>query len=221
MDSAAGQPPGLRWLHAFRWQPGRGGQQGRDGQQGGGGQHVGRWQRDPLLVTAAALLVAAVAFAAWSGSSWLSAPRASGDAQIRDQALRAGEQAVLNFNTLDYRTVGKGVKLWEQSSTGSLHDEVVAGQAAFEQQIVQAKTVTTAKILDGALTGLNAQAGRASVIVALQITVTPATGSAATKQSRLAGQLIRTPSGWKLSALGQVPVGAAAAGSGAASGGGG
>jgi Mce-associated membrane protein len=220
MDSAAGKPPGLRWPHAFRWQPGLGRQQDR-GQQGRGTQHDGRWQRDPLLVTAAVLLVVVVAFAAWAGSSWLSAPRASGDAQIRDQALRAGEQAVLNFNTLDYRTVGQGVKLWEQSSTGSLHDEVVAGQAAFEQQIVQAKTVTTAKILDGALTGLNAQAGRASVIVALQITVTPATGSAATKQSRLAGQLIRTPSGWKLSALGQVPVGAAAAGSGAASGGGG
>ena len=180
-----------------------------------------RWQRDPLLVTAAVMLVAAVTFAAWSGWSWHSAPRASGDGQVRDQALRAGEQAVLNFNTLNYRTVGQGVKLWEQSSTGPLHDEVVAGQAAFEQQIEQAKTVTTAKILDGALTGLNAQAGRASVIVALQITVTPATGSAATKQSRLAGQLIRTPSGWKLSALGQVPVGAAAAGSGAASGGGG
>ncbi len=215
MDSAAGQPLVLRWLHAFPWQHGRGGQQGR------GGQHDRGWQRDPLLVTAVVMLVAAVTFAAWSGWSWLSAPRASGDAQVRDQALRAGEQAVLNFNTLNYRTVGQGVKLWEQSSTGSLHYEVVAGQAAFEQQIEQAKTVTTAKILDGALTGLNAQAGRASVIVALQITVTPASGSAATKQSRLAGQLIRTPSGWKLSSLGQVPVGAAAAGSGAASGGGG
>ena len=209
MDSTAGQPPGLRWLHAFPRQQDRGGQQDR------------RRQRDPLVVTAAVMLVAAVTFAAWSGWSWLSAPRASGEAQVRDQALRAGEQAVLNFNTLNYRTVGQGVKLWEQSSTGSLHDEVVAGQAAFEQQIEQAKTVTTARILDGALTGLNAQAGRASVIVALQITVTPASGSAATKQSRLAGRLIRTPSGWKLSSLGQVPVGAAAAGNGAASGGGG
>jgi Mce-associated membrane protein len=195
MDSAVGQPHRLRWLPGLRW------------------------QRDPLLVTAGALLVVAVAFAAWSGWSWLSAPRTSGDPQIRDQALRAGEQAVLNFNTLDYRTVGQGLKLWEQSSTGALHSQVMAGQAAFEQQIVQAKTVTTAKILDGALTGFNARAGRASVIVALQITVTPAHGSAATKQSRLLGQLVRTASGWKLGTLGQVPVTAAA--SGAASGGGG
>jgi Mce-associated membrane protein len=179
-----------------------------------------RWQRDPLLVTASALLVAAVVFAAWSGWSWLSAPRASADAQVRDQALRAGEQAVLNFNTLDYRTVDQGVKLWELSSTGTLHDEVTAGQAAFEQQIKQAKTITTAKILDGALTGFNVRAGTASVIVALQVTVTPASGTAATKQSRLAAKLTRTTAGWKLSSLGQVPVGAAAS-SGAASGGGG
>ncbi len=180
-----------------------------------------RWRRDPLLVTASVLLAAAVAFAAWSGWSWVSAPRVSADAHVRDQALRAGEQAVLNFNTLDYRTVSQGLKLWAQSSTGSLHNEVVAGQASFEQQIVQAKTITTAKILDGALTGLNVRAGTAGVIVALQITVTPVHGTAATKQSRLAGQLTRTPSGWKLSALGQVPVGAAAAGSSTAPGGGG
>jgi Mce-associated membrane protein len=49
--------------------------------------------------------------------------------------------------------------------------------------------------------------------VAVQITVTPASGSPVTKQSRLAGTLTRTSSGWKLSQLGQVPVGAAASAS--------
>ena len=44
-------------------------------------------------------------------------------------------------------------------------------------------------------------------MVALQITVKPATGAATTKQSRLEGTLQRTDSGWKLSSLGQVPVG--------------
>ncbi len=50
--------------------------------------------------------------------------------------------------------------------------------------------------------------------MAVQITVTPASGSPVTKQSRLAGRLTRTQAGWKLSALGQVPVGAAANGGG-------
>ncbi len=167
---------------------------------------------DPLLAVACVLLLAALVFAAWSGWSWLSAPRAASQAQARDQVLQAGEQAVLNFNTLDYRRVGQGLNLWEQSSTGTLRGEIVASRSTFEQQVRQAKTISTAKILDGALTALDLRAGTASIIVALQVTVTPAKGAAAVKYSRLEGELTRTPHGWKLSALGQVPVGAAAAG---------
>jgi Mce-associated membrane protein len=168
-----------------------------------------RWTRDPLIVTAVALAAAAFIFAAFSGWAWLSAPRASATSAVRDSALRAGEQAALNFNTLDYRHVAAGLSLWEQSSTGALHRQVASGLVSFEKQVRQARTVTTAKILDAALTSLNAKAGTARIIVAMQITVVPASGSPVTKQSRLAGELIRTPAGWKLSTLGQVPVSAA------------
>ena len=162
-----------------------------------------------MIVAGAALLTVAVAFAAFAFSAWLTAPRASAAAPVRDDALRAGEQAVLNFNTLDYRRVERGLNLWAQSSTGALHHQVVAGRTTFEQQVTQARTVTTAKILDAALTRLNVKDGRARIIVALQITVVPASGAPVTKQSRLAGELDRTMTGWKLSALGQVPVSAA------------
>ena len=168
------------------------------------------WTKDPMLATGAALLAAAIVFFAVSGWLWLSAPRASAAAPVRDDALRAGEQAVLNFNTLSYRQVGKDLTLWAQSSTGALHRQVTTGRAAFEQQVRQARTVTKASILDAALTSLNIRAGTAHIIVALQLTVTPAGGTAVTKQSRLAGELTRTPAGWKLSQLGQVPVQAAA-----------
>lgn len=170
---------------------------------------VASWRRNPLLATSSALLAIAIVFAAWAGASWLTAPHAAAGATTRDQALREGEQAVLNFNTLSYRAVKSGVQLWEQSSTGALHSQIATGQSAFEQQIEQAKSITTARILDAALTALNARAGTASIIVALQITVTPEHGAAATKQSRQEGVLTMTPSGWKLSSLEQVPVGAA------------
>jgi Mce-associated membrane protein len=172
---------------------------------------VASWRQSPLVTTSALLLAVALVFAVWSGVSVLTAPRASAVAQARDEALRDGEQAVLNFNTLSYRNVGQGVQLWEQSSTGALHSEIVAGRSAFEQQIRQAKSVTTAKILDAALTKVDVRAGTAAIIVAMQITVTPAHGAAATKQSRQEGILTRTPSGWKLSSLDQVPVSAASA----------
>ena len=172
------------------------------------------WLAQPLVATALVLAILAALFAAWSGWSWYRASAAGlpPDAQLRDQVLQAGEQAVQNFNTLDYRRVAAGLALWEQSSTGPLHTEISKGRTQFEQQIQQTKTITTARILDGALTALNPRAGTASIIVAVQITVTPASGSPVTKQSRLVGTLAKTASGWKLSQLGQVPVGAAASG---------
>jgi Mce-associated membrane protein len=173
---------------------------------------VGRRLADPLVASAAALVLIAAAFAGWSGWSWYSAAHSGGDTAlsgVRDQALQDGEQAIQNFNTLDYRNVAQWISLWEQSSAGTLRSEIVAGRAAFESEVRQARTDTSARILDGALTALNARAGTATIITAVQLTVVPATGSPAVKQERLAGQLVRTRSGWKLSSLGQVPVGAA------------
>lgn len=162
----------------------------------------------PLLIAMLAVFVAALACAAWFGWSWLSAANAapSAYAQARDRALAEGEQAVQNFNTLDYRHVKQGVRLWLQSSTGALHDQVRQGQAAFEQQVRQAKTITTARVLDGALTALSTRAGTATLLVAVQITVTPQQGSPVIKRSRLQATLSRTAAGWRLTAIGQVPV---------------
>jgi Mce-associated membrane protein len=170
----------------------------------------------PLWAIPLALVIVAAGFAGWTGISWYSAAHAAALSQgkVRDQALAAGEQAVQNFNTLNYRDVNAGLNLWEQSSTGTLHAQIEADRAQFAKQIQRARTVTTAKILDAALTSLDARAGTATIIVAIQITVTPAHGAPVVKQSRLEGQLTRTATGWKLSALGQVPVGATASSGG-------
>ena len=168
--------------------------------------------RNPVLAVAVVLTVLAAVFAAWSGWAWHSAAQSDQTAlaQTRDEVLRAGEQDVQNFNTLSYRNVSQGLALWEQSSAGALRTEVVAGRSEFEQQVEQAKTITTAKILDAALVTLNLHGGTATIIAAVQLNVIPAQGAAVSKQSRLQGQLTRTASGWKLTALGQVPVGSAA-----------
>jgi Mce-associated membrane protein len=166
----------------------------------------------PLLAVSIALVIIAAACAGWFGWSWYSAGHSgpAAGARVRDEVLREGQQAVQNFNTLDYRHLDQGLNLWEESSTGTLHSQIAAGRAQFEQQIRQAKTISTATILDAALTSLNQRARTARIIVALQITVKPQTGPATTKQSRLAGTLQWTRSGWKLATLGQVPVGTAA-----------
>ncbi len=164
---------------------------------------------DPVLMVAVALVTLAAACAAYFGWSWYTAAHDDSLAfsKDRDAVLRAGEQGVQNMNTLDYRTVDADLATWEDSSTGDLHDELVTGRAQFAAQVRQARTVTSAKILDGAVTELDARAGKAGVIIALQITVTPENGAATTKQSRMRAQLTRTGGAWKLSALGQAPVG--------------
>jgi Mce-associated membrane protein len=175
-------------------------------------QQTGRWWRDPVRVAAAALAVLAALAAAYFGRSWYAAAHddAVAYSRARDTVLRAAEQGVQNLNTLDYRQVGQGFTTWEASSTGDLHDQLVKGRDQFEEQVREARTVTTARILDGAVTELDARTGKASVIVALRITVTPPAGQATTKPSRMRAQLTRTPTGWKLSALAQAPVGSTA-----------
>ncbi|WP_328379395.1 hypothetical protein OHB13_31950 [Streptomyces sp. NBC_00440] len=168
-----------------------------------------RTARNPLTVVALALALLAAGAAGWGGWSWYAAAHddSAAYARSRDQVLAAGEQAVQNMNTLDHRKLTTGLDAWEASTTGDLHKQLTDGRPEFEKQIKQAQTVSTARVLSGAVTELDVRAGRASVMVALRITVTAPKGKPAEKESRLLGELTRTSGGWKLSALGQAPVG--------------
>ncbi|MFE7132187.1 hypothetical protein ACFVIM_15115 [Streptomyces sp. NPDC057638] len=173
---------------------------------------------NPLTATALALTVLAAGCAGWGGWSWYTAAHDDSSAYAieRDEVLAAGEQAVLNLNTLDHRTMRRDLDTWVDSTTGSLRDQLTQGRAQFERQIGRAGTVTSARVLSGAVTELDERAGKASVLVAVRITVTPMKAAGAAnatqgkpvpKESRLLGELTRTDTGWKLSALGQAPVG--------------
>ncbi|AJE85882.1 membrane protein [Streptomyces albus] len=168
----------------------------------------------PLLLAAVLLTLLAGSLAAWAGWSWYGAAHedSGGYAAERDEVLAAGEQAVQNLNTLDHRRLSGGLDLWEQSTTGELHEQLVGGRADFEKQVEQAKTVTTARVLSGAVTELDDRAGKARVLIALRVTVRAPEGEPSDKDSRMVGELTRTAGDWRLSALGQAPVGDTATG---------
>ncbi|MFJ7269103.1 hypothetical protein ACIQV3_21090 [Streptomyces sp. NPDC099050] len=168
----------------------------------------------PILAVALALTLVAGGIAAWAAQDWYGASHDESAAYAvqRDRALAAAEQAVQNLNTLDHTKVDQGLDLWESSTTGDLHDQLVKGRAEFAQQVKAAKTVTTARVLSGAVTELDDRAGRAKVLVALRITVRAADDKSSEKDSRMLGELSRTGTHWKLSALGQAPVGGTATG---------
>ncbi|MEV6010259.1 hypothetical protein AB0M29_26015 [Streptomyces sp. NPDC051976] len=172
-----------------------------------------RAPRHPLLAVALALAVAAAVAAALTGWSWYGAAHDddAAFARTRDTVLAAGEQAVQNMNTLDHGDLDHGLDIWESSTTGDLHTQLVQGRADFEKQVAQAQTVSTAKVLSGAVTELDTRTGRASVMIALRITVVAPSAKPAVKESRMLGELTRTSTGWKLSALGQAPMGDSAA----------
>ncbi|EFE69716.1 membrane protein [Streptomyces viridosporus ATCC 14672] len=168
----------------------------------------------PLPSLVLVLTLVAGGFAAWTGQDWYRAAhddRAAYAAQ-RDEALAAGEQAVQNLNTLDHRDLKQGLDLWESSTTGELHEQLSSGRAEFAEQVKEAKTVTTARVLSGAVTELDDRAGRARVLIALRVTVRASDGARTDKDSRMLGELTRTGGRWKLSALGQAPVGGASTG---------
>ncbi|MER5862800.1 hypothetical protein [Kitasatospora sp. NPDC002040] len=171
-----------------------------------------RAMRERLPVLAVCLVLLAAGAAVWGGWSWYAAAHdgAADLARSRDRALAAGEQAVQNLNTLDHAALAPGLDLWEQSTTGDLHSQLVQGRAEFEKQVKQAQSVTTARVLDGAVTELDQAAGQAAVLIAVRITVRTGQEQPVTKDSRMLGRLTRTGEGWKLSALGQAPMGTTA-----------
>ncbi|WP_437100865.1 hypothetical protein [Streptomyces sp. enrichment culture] len=166
----------------------------------------------PLTALSLALALCAAGFAAWAGEDWYEAAHddRSAYAAERDEALAAGEQAVQNLNTLDHRDLDHGLDLWESSTTGELREQLASGRKQFAEQVKAAKTVTTARVLSGAVTELDDRAGRARVLVALRVTVKASDGAKTEKDSRMFGELTRTRSQWRLSALGQAPVGGGA-----------
>ncbi|MFG2003776.1 hypothetical protein ACGFNU_31920 [Spirillospora sp. NPDC048911] len=164
---------------------------------------------DPLKAALTVLALVAVVTAGWFVYDWNAAKDdpARSVAAARDQALAQGRQAIVNLNTLDHRTSDRDLKVWQDSATGELYNQIAAGREGLAADVTKNKTVTSAKILEAAVTELDAAAGKATIIAAVRITVTPPAGAATTKISRQAGQLTRTAEGWKLAALGQAPSG--------------
>ncbi|CNE85325.1 conserved Mce associated membrane protein [Mycobacterium tuberculosis] len=168
-----------------------------------------RLSKDPLIRIASLVTLVAAGAAAWFGWSYHAA---SGDDSLayaaeRDRVLAVAGQEIVNLNTLDYRQVDAGLKVWQDSATAQLYDQIVQGREQLKTEVQKAKTASSAKILESGLTELDTRAGKAAVIAAVRITITSADGKPVDNTRRMAGQLTRTSDGWKLSVLGQAPTG--------------
>ncbi|MFD9699220.1 nuclear transport factor 2 family protein [Lentzea sp. NPDC059081] len=162
-----------------------------------------------FTVVAAVLAVLTFGYAAYFGVAWYSTSHSSESsfASTRDEALRSGQVGVANFLTLDYKKVDEDLQRWLNSSTGELRAEIDKDKDSRKKQLVDAKSVTTSKVLDSAITELDDRTGTASMIAVVQSTVTPDGGQQVTKINRYLTKLTRTDDGWKLSQLGPLRAG--------------
>ena len=162
-----------------------------------------------FTVVAAVLAVLTFGYATYSGVAWYSATHSSESsyAAARDDALRSGQVGITNFLTLDYKKVDEDLQRWLNSSTGDLRAEIDKDKDSRKKQLVDAKSVTTSKVLDAAITELDDRAGTASMIAVVESAVTPDNGRQVTKINRYLTKLARTEDGWKLSQLGPLRAG--------------
>jgi Mce-associated membrane protein len=162
-----------------------------------------------FTVVSVVLAVLTFGYAAYSGVAWYSASHSSESAfaATRDDALRSGQVGITNFLTLDYRKVDEDLQRWLNSSTGELRAEIDKDKDSRKKQLVDAKSVTSSKVLDSAITELDDRAGTASMIAVVESTVTPDNGQQVTKINRYLTKLTRTEDGWKLSQLGPLRAG--------------
>lgn len=163
--------------------------------------------RRGLARTLTAATVLALVTAGWFGLSWMNTAGGDTVVRARDAAITAGQQAIANFNTLDYRDAPAGLDRWEQSSTGALLDQMRTGRAQSTKAIQDAKTMTVGKVIQAALSSFDDQAGKAQIIAVVETVVTPAQGQPVTKRNRYLGELARDGETWKLSSLQVVPIG--------------
>ncbi|MEV4316626.1 hypothetical protein [Actinocrispum sp. NPDC049592] len=146
----------------------------------------------------AVLAVLSVAAAGVSGWFWWNSATADFAAE-RDTVLSDGQRYAVDLNTVDYHS--PDFDRWRNAATGALLDRLNRNQENDRANAVANKTVSTARVVTAAVTNLNSHSGSATMIAALEITLSQGGGQATAKISRLDMDLQRTDAGWKVSGL--------------------
>ncbi len=160
----------------------------------------------------AGLLVVGLAMCVWQGWRWWDATRSDAVATSalttdRDAAITAGQDGMITFNTVDYRRADENLDHWASASTGPLQDKIRQERTQITKTINDARTVSTARLIQAGLTTFDHSTGTAKMIVVIEIRSVPDGQPATTERTRLTGDVLRTASGWKLSSIQAVPVG--------------
>lgn len=134
----------------------------------------------------------------------------TGSAAGRDDALAAARSAAVVLTTLDASAPDESVAEWQDVTTGDLNDAVASGESDFQALISTGDIDTRSSVQEAAVVAFDGEAGTADVLVAVDVTLTPARGRETLERLGLSIAMAHTDDGWKASALTTVTAGAAA-----------
>ncbi|CAM3836090.1 hypothetical protein KIPE111705_27455 [Kibdelosporangium persicum] len=153
-----------------------------------------------ILLVLAVVAVAAAGFTGWRW--WNSAHSAETElAGQRDNVLAVAERLVVDLNTVDYQKLDADFDRWREASTGPLLERLIRNRDNDRQVALTAKTVATARPVGAAVTTMNTYNGTATVIAAVEVSVSQNGAQPTASVSRWDVDLARTGTGWKVSAL--------------------
>lgn len=126
-------------------------------------------------------------------------------AAARDAVLVDARQAAVNLNTLNATDVDAGLDLWEQSATGPLLEEYRRNRDTYARFVQEARRSTEAEVVDAAVSEVDVRAGKARVLVGIDVVLRPEGQEPLLSRQRLQLEMTRMPDGvWKASRI--VPV---------------
>lgn len=165
----------------------------------------GQWKLLVILVSVLALV--GVGAAGWTGFSWWSTVRESTasteTATARDGAMNAVKDLAAVLQTVDANRPEDSMKSWEEASTGPLLAKLTDERAKFLDDLKKKPTTSSAAVIDAALVDLDAKAGTANAVAALDVTqssiVRGQPEPPIVRHLRVKLALSRTSAGWKVS----------------------
>ena len=167
---------------------------------------AGRITRQPIAALAVVVTLAALATSGWFG---IRLATSMSDEQLamadtRTAAVTEGSRAVATLNSLDHRQTDAGLARWERVSTGLLHEQINSSRRDIVRTVESRKTITTATVVQAALTELDHD--RARLMAVVDVRVRPRDAEPVTKRARFLADLQRVGGRWKLAALTPVQV---------------
>ncbi|HET6709723.1 hypothetical protein [Amycolatopsis sp.] len=153
-----------------------------------------------LLVVLAVVSILAAAFTGWSW--WRAAADDSyARGRERDAVLAAAGPFLVTLNTIDYRTAAADVDRWIAATTGQYGKDLTGDRQLQIDRASSARTVSTASLVQAAVTEIDVPTGTARLLAVLDVRVSTGGGAAAQRLNRLTVDVSRSPAGWKISGV--------------------